>query len=200
MDDRNRTFPTPRGLAYILLSMLLAVAIGCRDSASGNDIAKVKYAGVSRAAKALEAGIAVGVTNPKLNDLMQNLYTEIYVARDQVSTEDEKTLLRQYEDAANVYLDSLRLWNKQEKGEIWVCAADVPKGAETMSDCVGRDPGNVVSIAQKYNLPIAMHQLKILSNLSMVHGTVPASSVQDIWKVGGQKLAACNAVLNASRP
>ena len=178
---------------------LLGVAI-CLLSVCGcqRDPTSAKFAAVSRAAMALEAGIDVGVTNPKFHDLIQNLYTEIYVARDQVATEKEKSLLKQYEDAAGVYLDSLRLWDHGNKEEIRVCGVNVPKGG-TILECPKDepDPDNLSSIARKYNLPVTMHYELKLSHY--VFGTVPASSVQDVWRIGGQKLAACSAALNADR-
>jgi hypothetical protein len=191
IDDRNRISRSWRALVFVALSMPYLVAIGCqRDSTSA------KFAAVSRAAKALEAGISVGVTNPKFHDLIQNLYTEIYVARDQVATDREKALLKQYADAAEVYLDSLRLWDKEGKEGITICDwVNVPKGG-TIVECPKAGPDDLSSIAQKYSLPVTMHELKLVH---YVYGTVPASSVQDVWKIGSQKLAACNAALNAGR-
>jgi hypothetical protein len=181
--------------------MLCLMSFGCQStSTADSNLSVVKFAEVSRAAKALEAGIGVGVTNAKFHDLIQNLYTEIYVARDIASTDGEKTLLKQYGDASEVYLDSLRLWDKQQKDGIWVCAADVAKGAETISECAKDDPQSLVSIAQKYNLPITIHTLKLSSYpKTMVNGTIPASSVQHLWNIGSQKLAACNLALNTNR-
>jgi hypothetical protein len=179
-----------RALAFVALSIPYLVVIGCqRDSTSA------KFSAVSRAAMALEAGIGVGVTNPKLHDLLQNLYTEVYVARDQVAPGKEKALLKQYEEAADVYLDSLRLWDQQGKEGITICDVNVPNGG-TILECPKASPDDPSSIAQKYNLPVTMHELKLAH---YVYGTVPASSVQDLWKIGSQKLAACNTALNAGR-
>jgi len=173
---------------------LIVPMIGCHNSTA------TKFAGVSRAAKAVEAATVVGVNNPRFHELMLNLYTEISIARDQVATDRETNLLKQYEDSAEIYFDSLQLWDKQDKEVIEICGLSVPSGTKsvTLSTCVQSLPveaRNLTGLAEKYGLPVMIHG----PSYGVAYFTVPASSVQQVWRVGHEKLKASNSALHDSQ-
>jgi hypothetical protein len=194
------------GLRSVLfLSIWVAVlAVGCK---SGGGIEAAKFEGVNRAAKTLEISISSGVTNEKLRDLLQSLGTEISIAKDRVNTDLERALLVQYEEANAIYLDSLRLWDIQIAQHLDSARALANLGLRPLGDPDGidvclpstscrSDAVTAAAIAGKYNLPVSMHK----GVGKTVYGVISeSSSVQNLWKIGGEKLDACNAVLNRSR-
>jgi hypothetical protein len=193
--------------------LLLLAAVGCRE------IHTEKFEGVHRAAKTLETSIALGVTNPKLRELVQGLSAEISIVRDKVNTERERALVEEYEQASAVYLDSLQLWDIQneqnakftqsqaEWHEKWD-AIDMSVGIPVVyihrdpdsiyvckSDRCSADEIIVARIVRKYNLPISTHTYRG-NSWDSISAT---SSLHNLWKVGDDKLQSCNVHLNASR-
>src|SRR5262245_8065148 len=84
--------------------------IGCHLDSAAVRVDKVKLEPVYRSAKALESSISVGVNYAHCSELLQQLNTELSIARDKSSTPSEREILDNYAEAIPIYRDSLALW------------------------------------------------------------------------------------------
>lgn len=98
MRSRKMLFPA----AWIL--------VGCSAAPTINQ--KV-FEPVYRAAKTIEGATGPGVTYPKFGELLQQLNTELVIARDQVKSDDEKKLLAQFGEVLEAYNFSMVLWKQK---------------------------------------------------------------------------------------
>jgi hypothetical protein len=104
----------------LVLFAFLIFCLSCSPEKKRENEAKVehtinidqkKFEAINRAAKSIEAAITVGVNYQKFEQLLQDLATEILVANDKVSFQDEKKLLEIYSEVLTTYQDSGTLWH-----------------------------------------------------------------------------------------
>jgi len=126
----------------IIMSFAVAI-VSCSGNQALRKIDVTKFDAVYRAAKATEAAANVGVNYQEFGKLVQNLATEVSIAKDRASTPDESNLVSMYAGVLDSYKDSLAIW----KAKIDLAGKDFPfKGA---IPCVGE----IATIASKYELP-----------------------------------------------
>lgn len=75
-----------------------------------------KFENVYRAFKQIQGSIAVGVSYVAFIKLLQDVATEISIAKDKVESKSEKELLEIYIDVLDTYRDSAVLWEFKIRG------------------------------------------------------------------------------------
>lgn len=137
------------------------------------EIDRGKFDGLYRATKAIDAAVAVSVTNPEFRKLLQAGATELSIAKDRAKTPDEIKVVDLFSQALSVYRDSLGLWDAQMKEENVI--------EKTAIVCAGE----VADIAAKNGLePVEWSHPKI--------PVIPRDSLQYLWALAGVKLRKAN--------
>lgn len=180
----------------LILFISFGLCITCSPERKQENEAKVdhtinvdqkKFEAINRAAKSMEASIMVGVNYLDFQKLIQDLATEILVANDKVSSQNEKTLLGIYSEVVAMYRDSAILWNHKIHG--WIDLGDGQLYA-------GLDQNQDVSlVAEKYNLTT------ITPNNHLDWGKmIPIDdSMKTIWAAAHDKLEEANSILHGKK-
>ena len=125
-----------------------------------------KFDGVNRASKKVEASMNIGISYQQFGELLQNLATEILIARDKISTDREKAILGRYSEALDIYKDSHLLWKYKiedhAKGDVFA-----------LFDVIEVRP-DMIPIISKYNLSEKKYTDPVFSTISV-------ESIKIIW-------------------
>lgn len=145
-----------------------------KEKVETDKIDTTKFDGLNRAAKKIEASTSVGVSYQQMGELLQNLATELSVAKDKISSNKEKTIFGQYSDILDAYKDSHLLWKYKIEdhagGKVWAMD-NIIKVDEYRLD--------LIPIISKYNI-----SERKISNFS----TISADSIKDIWRKAHEDL------------
>jgi hypothetical protein len=183
-------------LKRLILFISLSLCIACSPEKKRENEAKVeptinidqkKFEAVNRAAKSMEASITVGVNYLKFQQLVQDLATEVLIAKDKVSSQDEKKLLGIYSEVVATYQDSAMLWNRKIEG---------PSREEggTLYIILDQDNDQEVSlVAEKYNLATTT------SNTGTWKMIPTDASMKAIWAAAHDELEEANTILHGKK-
>lgn len=165
---KNKLFPT----------ILLLLCISCAPK-----IDKNKFENVNRATKSIEGAIKVGVNYQKFSELVQNMSTEIAIAKDKIKTDEEKGLLERYDSILESYHESGVVWqNKIECSPYdWI-----PTGQIYVE-------GDLEPIISKYNFKTETHTVPYVGKKFK---TISDNSIQMIWDNARTQTDSANAILN----
>ncbi len=92
---------------FVLLITLVSVVAGCDRKPTF----QTNYEPMYRAAKALKAATAVGLSSQQLGERLQEFATEVSIAADRAETPEEKALVAAHLAALDAYKDSHAVWN-----------------------------------------------------------------------------------------
>lgn len=125
-----------------------------------------RFEGLYRACRSLQGATTAGVSYATFGELQQRLATELLIASDHASAEDEKAMIKAYSDAATTYKDSATLWKHQIESSKY----DWTKGQIFQE-------AELVPIVAKYKLPTSQQTLRGASSWT----AIPAEAVQQVW-------------------
>lgn len=157
-----------RDISIVL--MALSLLVGCSPK-----IDQKKYENLHRAAKAIEGATAVGVSYQKFGELLQNLSTEISIAKDKVKSDAEKELLKQYLDVLMTYHESATVWKHKIEGARYDW---IPRGQVYVES-------ELQPIISKYSLPTESHVIRITAHKFQ---TISENAIQLIWDKAHESL------------
>jgi len=130
----------PEAVTVIQLSTTVPLKKGTID--------KRKFDEIYRAAKAVHAAIAVGVSYIKFTELLQEFATELSILRDKTVIVEEVALAGLFEKALSAYHDSRVLWGHKIRASDDLWENEIP--FFDRNDDVGE-------IAMRHNLRISEH-------------------------------------------
>lgn len=166
---------------FIVL-IFLSFCISCSREENKERQAKVnrpskidqsKFDDIYRNAKTIEGSIAVGIDYKDFQQLLQNLATQILIAKDKINSEEERKLLDSYSGALTMYLDSSELWNI-DMVEYGSYGGQVPK---------------VEAILKKYGLPTEGIEMRANFHKQL------EDSLKVIWTKAQDELEKANTIL-----
>jgi hypothetical protein len=76
-----------------------------------------KFGALYRAGKAMEGGVAVGITYAKFGERLQDMATELSIANEKAHTEAERELVAAYGQALSTFSRALLAWNAKIEGD-----------------------------------------------------------------------------------
>jgi len=165
----------------LIVSILAISLLRC-----GTQLDQEKLKATYRVGKSLQSAQSLGTNYPKFGELLEQLLTEISIAKDAVETEQEREFLDLYSQALGVYNDSRMLWFAKIEG----AGVDfVPVG----QILVGR---KLAPIVKKYRLETDRH-----SHYYAVDGkfqTVSEESIQILWSKATKLMDSANRLYNQS--
>ena len=135
---------------------------------------------VYRASKALQGATTAGVSYVQFGELMQDLSTEIGIAKDHQMNNLDKGLIGLYDEAFATYNFSAALWKAQ---------IDTPKemvGGDIIVevDGVETEPGGIARL-EKYGIPVRERGVKYMKNRVKV---VSPDAIQVVWGAANELL------------
>ena len=156
---------------YLRVSASMALLVAVTACTPKGPTPQQRFEGLYRACRALQGGTSVGVSYAAFSELLQHLATEILIASDHASSEDEKAMIKAYADVATTYKDSAILWKNQiESSKYEWTKGQILQEAE------------LVPIVAKYKLPTAQQP---------VYGkrwpVLPADSMQRVWLIADEE-------------
>ena len=89
---------------------VIALVFGA-TACSRTPTVQVKFEPLYRAAKAIQASTAVGLSYQQLGELLLTLGTEVSIAADKAEAPEEKALVAAYVSVLEAYKDSHSVWN-----------------------------------------------------------------------------------------
>lgn len=132
---------------------------------------QTKFEALYRAAKAVDAAVAISTNLPRFRELVQNFATDISIAKDRSATTEERKAVELFADALATYFDSLQLWQAQlNDRKVDVGLPKIRCAPET------------AGIALRYDLECIPHY----ENRGIL--IIPAESIQYLWALAGVKL------------
>lgn len=136
---------------------------------------------VYRSAKTIQGATSVGVNFAKYGELLQASATEINVANDKLSTDEERRVANLFKAAFQAYQDAGTCWQRQLRE----ASQEYDKylyGGGVGYTLGKREPApEIKSLVETYHL--AIHN-------GPGYQSVPKNSMQDIWVVADSKLGA----------
>ena len=181
-----------RSILLVALVLLVGIAVGWLARTVWDKgfiiighpkIDPVKFESVYRAAKAIQGSTEVGVPYQKFGELLQNFSTELSIANDKATSEEEKKLLEIYYDGLAMYKDSHSLW----KVKIRASSNRVDGKIEV--------PSYLKPVTEKYNIPIEHKEIKLsFLNKTLSVDLLPADSIQRVWLKAGEQLEKANSL------
>ena len=159
--------------AVVVVALLVGIVAGWvghgfwNSGTTDHEVQKT-FDGVSRANKAVDSAVTVGVAYQKFADLVQNFATEISVAKDKVKSQQETEIFQAFTDVLGIYSDTLRIWSAQ------ISRADMQQylAREDLGKILIDQ--NLVDLAKKYELPV--HQVKYRFS-GITNPALPANSL-----------------------
>lgn len=154
----------------IIMLISFALFMGCTPK-----IDQKKYENLHRAAKAIQGATAVGVSYQKLQELLQNLSTEISIENDKTMSDLEKELLKGYVDVLMMYHESFIVWEHKIEGAKYDW---MPSGQIFVEEVLR-------PIISKYSLPTKQHVSRTTGSKFDI---ISEDSIQVIWGKANERL------------
>jgi len=152
-----------------VVAALSVFAVSCRETprSSRRELFQPLY----RAARAVDGAIAAGVSYADLGSLVRQLSTELLIAGDSATSDDDKKLVAAYGELLATYKDSLTVWKHQiDSGKYEWLHGQIPVDPE------------VAPLVQKYNLPTTD-----AGTSAEPFRVASASSLQVVWGAASVK-------------
>ncbi len=172
-------------IQHISLFLLVLISAACSTPDKGvvPEFDQAKFEPLYRAGKSIQAATSIGTNYQRMGELLQNFATEVLIAKDKTKSDKERLLVARYEEAQQIYQDSLTLWKVQIDSSQY----EWLKGYLYCS-------GEVAVIADRYKLQKEEKDLAgVGKKLSMIHST----SIQVLWQQSELKLQEGNKIYNS---
>lgn len=169
-------------VSTLVMAGFLATALLLTSACKKADpIDRTKFEATYRAVKSIGGALEVGITYPKFGELLQTLVTEISITEDKVKTPEEKQLLGQYREIAQMYKDSYTIWKQRLAAHAYDTGiAGIPADRTDVTT-------EIRPLVAKYNLstePVTQ------SYTNVTYDTIANDSVQVIWAAAKEKMKA----------
>lgn len=158
----------------VLALVLFLACAGC-------GIDRAAYEPLYRAGKDIAGAREVGVALIRYRELLQNLATEIKVAEDKATSEQERAFVSAYKDALTAFRDAETMWRAK------IDLAAVSRGEPVRIILKGPPENFFGPLVDKYKLRLFVD----------IDNTIAADEMQEaMWEAAEKSLAAGEAIYN----
>lgn len=166
------------GLFIIWMTVICAAC-----SSSSPELSREKFRGVNGAAQEVRKTLSSGDNYQAFCGALQKLSLEIAALKNNVRTDQEKDLLKDYSDLYAIYHDGYVLWKYKIE---FTRYGFVPENLIY----VGQD---IEPIVVKYRIPLEFH---VYGPTQQSWKSIPAESIQMIWTNADSEMQIINSILS----
>ncbi|MBF0506780.1 MAG: hypothetical protein HQL09_08080 [Nitrospirae bacterium] len=171
------------GSFFSAVFIICAVVIIASCSSSSPALSKEKFSGVNGAALEVGKTLSSGGDYKAFSAALQKLSLEIAALKNNVRTDQEKDLLKDYSDLYAIYHDGYVLWKYKIE---FTRYGFVPENLIY----VGQD---IEPIVIKYRIPVEFH---VYAPTQQSWKSIPAESLQMIWTNADSEMQIINSILS----